>query len=421
MKLNVEFVSAHRNRTRWPNPCSFEVPWANNNAQAEGLYSLDPISDQAPLKAWQGTDIDVSVNVVSQIDDVLVLSTDNALSTTTGYYSGAGYIGTSGDASRVEAYDFLGQSGSTSFIRVRLRASSFAKAGDSGKIRVIQVPNTLFVPLGESTMAVYANRYLFNESLGSWVVADGYDGETKILSAKLPPTWSLTDRYSIRKELPLASLSAAAGSTKDIIQLQSAVAAKPGQFVRVLDSEEIRQVVGVSEVSVTVNPSLSDAPRTNAQLELLDVSRDNYISLMYPGNTTTQREQSSWCAVLVTGILPNKLIKNGGYPTDYPFLYVELSDIGSLNQNTLCSNNGLYKSLFRATTSLARSQLDRFVKYSGDRLDRPFRFKPTGNFRVVWRLPTGAEIEFATPDTVSPYEPDPSLQTSVQFSFHKNC
>ena len=86
IKINFEFVSTHRNRTLWSNPCSFEVPWSGSG-QSNGLNSVDPISNQAPIVSWTGQNISINSTVVSQTSNSIIVSAPiNSFSQITNYY-----------------------------------------------------------------------------------------------------------------------------------------------------------------------------------------------------------------------------------------------------------------------------------------------------------------------------------------------
>lgn len=72
IKIDFEFVSTHRNRNLWPNPCLFEVPWSGSG-QSNGLNSSDPISNQAPLVEWTGQNISISTTVVSSSGNNIIV------------------------------------------------------------------------------------------------------------------------------------------------------------------------------------------------------------------------------------------------------------------------------------------------------------------------------------------------------------
>jgi hypothetical protein len=156
----------------------------------------------------------------------------------------------------------------------------------------------------------------------------------------------------------------------------------------------------------------------------LTQTADNYRTLSYAGTTVGQHEQVSYDINLVSATLPNLLIKNGsgGYGIDYPFLYIELYDTNYPSQNNLFSNNHANKSYFKVTTPTGQlfNRTEKFTKFTGDLSHKTIRFRPTSNFKIVWRLPTGDEIKFQEEDTKSPQVPNQNLQTSVKFNLRRD-
>jgi len=151
---------------------------------------------------------------------------------------------------------------------------------------------------------------------------------------------------------------------------------------------------------------------------VLSQSTDNYRTLSYTGTVVGQQEQVAYDINLVSATIPNTLLKNGGYPVDYPFFYIELYDTNHPSQTNIFSNNHSNKSYFKVTTptgQLAKRD-EKFTKFTGDLSHKTIRFRPTSNFRVVWRFPSGQVVQFEQQDTQSPNQPNEFLQTSILFN-----
>ena len=424
IKIDFEFISTHRNRSVWSNPCLFEVPWSGSG-QYNGLNASDPISNQAPTVAWMGQNISIAATVVSQTNDVVIVSAAaNSFSQTPNYYQGAEF--SMPPSLRIDGSKFLSQSGALDYVQLNV-SNSGVEAGDAVTIKITPIPNTLFVPLGSNQTNAYINQYLYNETQGQSVVITGYDSEMHMISAPIPGGWASTDKYSIRQQLPtVGNFAIGAGNTTTALNLTGiGVNVNPGDFIRVISTGEVVKVTNFDTTTniATVSPPLSSfLPSTI--VELLTQTSDNYRTLAYAGTTVGQHEQVAYTISLVSGTLPNILIKNGngGYPVDYPFLYVELFDTNHPSQNNLFSNNHSAKSYFKVTTPTGQllNRNETFTKFTGDLNRKTIRFRPTSNFRIVWRLPNSEEIQFEEQDTQSPQAPRDSIQTSVQFNLGRD-
>lgn len=424
IKIDFEFVSTHRNRNLWPNPCLFEVPWSGSG-QSNGLNSLDPISNQAPLVEWTGQNISISTTVVSSSgNNIIVSAPANSFSKVTNYYQGAEF--SVPPSFRIDSSKYLSQIGGLDYMQLNVTGSG-VQAGNTVTIKVTLVPNTIYVPAGSNLPAAYNGKYLYNETQTEWVLINSYDSGFHLISTTIPPSWSTTDKYSIRRGIPSATQSLGSGNTTTTLNLTGIQASvNPGDFIRILSTGEIVKVTSFDLTTniVSVSPPLSTPPPASTIVELLTQTSDNYRTLSYGGTVVGQQEQSVYTINLVSGTLPNTLIVNGsgGYPIDYPFLYVEFYDTNYPSQNNLFSNNHSSKSYFKVTTPIGQfeSANQKFTKFTGDLSYKTIRFRPTSNFRIVWRLPTGEEIKFEKQDTQSPYAPIESLQTSVQFNLGRN-
>ncbi|CCV01927.1 hypothetical protein IIV22A_083L [Invertebrate iridescent virus 22] len=423
--MDFEFVSTHRNRNIWPNPCLFEVP-SSGSGQSNGLNASDPISNQAPIVVWTGQNISIAATVVTANSSSVVVSANlNLMMQKNNYYQGAEV--NVPPSFRIESSKFLGQNGGLDYTQLSV-VDSKLNSGDNVMVKVTNIPNTIYVPGGSNLQNAYTGKLLYNQTKNEWVVITSYDSEFHKVVADIPSGWSITDKFSIRDNLPHTTFITNSGNTTTTLNLTGImVSVNPGDFIRIISTEEMVKIINFDFTTniVTVDPPLSTILPAGESIELLAQTSENYKTLSYSGTTVGQQEQTAYNVTLVSGSLPNILIKNGsgGYPIDYPFLYVEFYDTNYPSQNNLFSNNHSAKSYFKVTTPIGQVYTDttqKFTKFTGDLSHKIIRFRPTSNFRIVWRLPTGEEIKFEEEDTQSPLPPKESIQTSVQFNLKRN-
>jgi hypothetical protein len=427
ISLDFEFTSTHRNRNLWPNQCLFEVPWSGSG-QSYGLNSVDPVSNQVPTIVWVGENIDINATVLSRTDNSLVVYANvDSFSQLKNYYQGAELISPSLSSYRINESKFISQNGGLDYLQLNV-TNSDAKVGDVITIKVNLISNTLFVPEGSDWINSYVNQYLYNETLVEFTKITDYDVEYHKIIASIPGTWLITNKYSIRPQLPtVGNFSLNGGNTTNQINLTGIeVDVNPGDFIRIVSTNEIVKIINYDFDThyATVFPLLSSNFAAGTKIELLSQTSDNYRTLSYSGTLVGQQEQVSYNISLVSATLPNIPIKNGigGYPSDYPYLYVEFYDTNFPTQNNLFSNNHSNKSYFKVTTPTGQlmSRKEKFTKFTGDLNHKTIRFRPTSNFRVVWRLPTNEIINFEELDSKSPSFPKEHLQTSVMFNLQRN-
>lgn len=424
IKIDFEFVSTHRNRSVWSNPCLFEVPWSGNG-QVTGLHAGDPVSNQVPELEWIGQNIYINATVVSQTNNTIILSAPtNSFSQILNYYQGAIIVPSS---TRIDGYKFITKSGGLDY--VQLKVKNYTQTVGTVVVQVENnIPNVMFVPMGSDLVNSYVGKYLYNETFGQSTLITDYDPEFHKVVAVIPNTWSVTDQYSIREQLPtIGNFPVGSGNTTNTINLSGiGINIIPGDFIRVIPTGQIVMITSYNAGTrvATVSPNLSTPLQTNTIIEILMQTTDNYKTLSYAGTSIGQHEQVSYDISLVSGTLPNIPIKNGigGYGVDYPFLYVELYDTHNPAQNNLFSNNHSNKSYFKVTTPTGQvnERNEKFTKFTGDLSIKTIRFRPTSNFRIAWRLPSGEEIKFSEEDTTSPRAPNPLLQTSVKFNLKRH-
>lgn len=418
-KIDFEFVSTHRNRSLWRNPCTFEVPWSGSG-QRVGLNAADPVSDQTPLIEWVGQNIAISATVVSRVENSVVVSTTlNSLSKVKNYYVGAELKST-----RINSSMFLGSTSSADFMQLSV-IDCPVQTGDAVTVTVSNVPNTVFVPHGSDSVNAYNDHYLYNDTRRQYVAVRGYDSTFHKIIASIPTDWSITDNYCIRQRVPgVKDFVLGSGNTITTLNLTGIVGTvTPGDFIRVVKAREIVKVIDYKNGVATVHPELGAVHPVGTIIEVMTTTSDNYRTMSYSGTVVGQHEQVAYEVNLVSGTVPNRqLKKGGGYPSDHPFLYVEFYDTNLPSQNNMFSNNHANKSMFKVTTPTGQllHRNEKFTKVTGDLNHKLIRFRPTSNFKVCWRLPSGDELEFVDDDSFSPQIPIASLQTSLVFSL-KRC
>lgn len=162
-----------------------------------------------------------------------------------------------------------------------------------------------------------------------------------------------------------------------------------------------------------------------AVIEVLLFSYDNFSPFSYTGSLVSAQECVCYEIQLHSITLPNAQlsVSNGGRLVNYPFIYVELSNVSSTTgaSQPLYSNNpNAWSALFRCTIyDINVPLITPFVRIDGSGAVVNVKFKPNDclYFRV-W-LPDGTTFETITAEKFMPYEPNYFNQISALFRIRR--
>ena len=158
-------------------------------------------------------------------------------------------------------------------------------------------------------------------------------------------------------------------------------------------------------------------------VEVLPYSRDNFSPFVYNGSLTSQNQPVSYEVSLNSLTVPNVVLSSGGRIAYYPYVYVELENVGttSNNTNTIYSNNpNTYKAIFKVPiTDLNNPATTPFVKLTGNNVVQTIPFKINSDMRVSVKVPDGRVFTPLLADNGAGQAPDPMLQLSVLFEVNR--
>jgi hypothetical protein len=414
MHKYLEIDSTYRNRQRWPLQSSFEVEKSRSNDD------VDPISDSVPIVAWKGNTVSIPSAVVtfSSIDTMII--SYGSFQESTDYYTNA-IITPPGFS--IKSYKYLG-SNLAEVVLMTPMSSSLSV----GTTVAISDPTNLnvgrfFVPMTKSNVPenLYVKCLLYDETVNASSEITAYNKNTGCITiSKNNNIPSISDNFSIRYRLPVHVGIAGILSTSNVIQ--GAYGWQNGSFIRILPSYppaspygEIRRIVSSTPTSATVYPPFLASSTSGLRYEVLEYTCSSYNQLSYSG--TVQNEIDNKIIKLLNLIIPNEILTvgHGGYPSDYPYLYVRLTPRDSSNVNINCSNNpNSLSMLFRATRK-HDTQNNRFIKFTGDDTAVRVRFNVDTDIMFQIAIPNGQTLKYVQDDTISPSRPNPLLQISCLF------
>ena len=173
-------------------------------------------------------------------------------------------------------------------------------------------------------------------------------------------------------------------------------------------------------------PSLYSIPAVNTPLEILPFSYDSFNPFVYTGSLVSQQEMVCYEVRLSHITMPNYTLVtgNGGRASNYPYMYVVLSNVSSTGgrlKNILYSNNpNAVNVIFRVQIYDVQSTLSTpFVRISGDSVPQVIKFKPNDNLYFRLTLPNGDLFQTILVENFSPSAPNFLAQISALFSFKR--
>lgn len=464
-KQYIEFDSTFRNRNLWPNPSSFEVPVSQSGRRGK-TDPVDPVCESAPKIFWSshqfntnlpnGPTVQATVNLATGIgassDEITFIVTQDAgniLQQSEGYYCGAVCEDTAtGIVRRITYYFYLGNgqaqiSVSESFPDTLVPGNSL-KIIDPSDITNLSNP-LFFVPNGSNEINYYNGFYLYNETRNEYRLITNYDYVSHILlvDSPIPPTWTLTDNYCIRKELPSLVFNTDGTSTSINIKILGGPNIDnvfTGNFIRIR-GRKYNKPIPVGEnayarivayngatTTATVSPPLAQplVPFTAFDFEILPFSYDNMNPFNYISSSELSQQMLYYQIELVSLVIPNVNLVNeyGGKILDYPFVYVSIINVGGTgakSKNNFISNNPYSTSMvFRASIDNHDRNMNlKFIKLTGDKMKQIIQFRPNDTLLFQLKFPTGELLKTQDVEFFSPQSPNERIQISAMFSFRK--
>lgn len=353
----------------------------------------------------------------------------------------------------------------TPIVMTALHTSTGFSIGRMSSIST-SVPRKIFIPTTENYSNIYSNWYLFNQTttvaVGSprYTQISNFDMDTHLVTAVSTISgWVDTDVLVLRQSLPnmynggynLVNTAPIAITSYNICHLDGTPAATsnasyinsfvryypPKTAVTQLPQESfVTRIIGFVVIVNTVNTvnitgqdikgqtftshiATEDLIPPLSIIEIMPYSRDNFCPFSYNGSMTSQNQPVAYEVCLNSLILPNVTLTSGGRIANYPHVYVEIENIGSVGNsiNSIYSNNpNTNKVVFRVpVTDLNFPSTTPFVKLTGNGMEQTIPFKINSDMRVSVKLPNGTIFQTETEDSNNGAVPNPFLQISFLF------
>ncbi len=155
---------------------------------------------------------------------------------------------------------------------------------------------------------------------------------------------------------------------------------------------------------------------------ILPFTSDNLVPFIYTGSLNTQPNLVCYDIELINLVLPNEILDSGrgGRIANYPYLYVEISNIsaasGATNNSIWSNNPNSTRSVFRcAVEDVSNPLTSPFIKLNGRGMTQTLKFQPNDDLRFAVRLPNGDLFRTLEPESFGPNRPNPKIQISALF------
>lgn len=224
------------------------------------------------------------------------------------------------------------------------------------------------------------------------------------------------------------------GSNSDALNVNN-LAGTPGSFsgysITVKETGETRYIANYDGLFFYLNKPLSLPIQVGfelfinqtGQINIVSFSKNNVNSLQYSGSIVSQSETVCYEIALLELTVPNVGLTSGGRITDYPFLYVHVSNDTAPNrasQSLIYSNNPSSRNaVFIAPVTDISDPTNLFIKLGNSIMKQTMKFKPNDNLFFSIFLPNGTLFQTVQTDMVSPYPANDLLQVHATFSIRR--
>ena len=442
----LEISSRPRNRTRFPTPSVFEIPFAFSRS---GNY--DPVLNGMIYFAYQPiTPLSHGVLSAGSVDSFLIINPVEPASAIPEYYTGCIVIVHTASGPVVRTITEYHPSSLVIYPNVAFYG---IQTGQSYVILTVATPSFLHFPIDTNANHIDLladdqscnGYYVMDETLsyGTSIVArkiDYYDVSLRYAyyDEAMPAGWAVDDAYTIRRTLPnekwtLAVPSSVSGGILTLTLPDQASGVEGfyvGQYVyfylnnstystyHILSYNSFTRSLGCRLTSFgTPFPTAGDT------INIVTFSHDNFSPLSYLGSIVSQSEVVCYEIALTRLTLPNVTLTTGSRIAFYPYVYVEFANLTSpsgASRSVIYSNNpeserALFLVLVRDMVLPVNSH---YVKLVG-RIRQLIKFKPNDSFRFSVYLPDGSPFLPVQQDLLSPYAPNERLQINAVFAFRR--
>ena len=240
--------------------------------------------------------------------------------------------------------------------------------------------------------------------------------------------------YNMPYPYTLLTGTIAAGSCSDAVILAGSAINKTADYYRgyeivITETGESRYIIASNQYAVMslnqpfykpLQVGFHFTIRQTGDINIVSFKENNVTPLQYSGSMVSISEAVCYTIALLVVTVPNVPLKTGGRITNYPFIYVRLSNQTAPNRASsrlIYSNNpASADALFIApVTEIVDPTTDLYIKLGNPAMLQTIKFKPNDNLYFSLFMPDGSPFETVQDDTSSPYPSNPLLQVHATF------
>lgn len=361
---NVKYMdinSSFRNRNTYPNPCDFVMPYRSSKEYRSEYFFDDPVLTSTPYTAASSSTPPLHTQLGSTSTSIIL---DPRETTIPNYYI-LSYLEINGEYREIAQYN-----GNTLTVTVIL-PFTVATSGINYKIR-------------KTIPTLVTNVDIANTN------TNGLVNGLYLLSVSFPTNIDSYNTLYFR-------------FTNGVLE---------NSYYKITNYDPDTQMA-------TIVPSISTGSFIGGGLDEIEISQFTEENSRYIRYRTLGPPNVRYYELTLEYlILPNLLIKGlrGGLLDNYPFVYVHIyndgfqQSVNVLYSNNMNSNQALFKvpidkNLYNRPTN--------FYTLKPTTQKQIIAFNPVQDLRFKITLPSGLILEYTTPDTQSPFEPNPLVQISA--------
>ena len=357
----MDINSSFRNRNTYPNPCDFVMPYRTSKEYRSEYFFDDPVLTSTPYTAASSYNPPLQTQPGSTLTSIIL---DPRETTIPNYYI-LSYLEINGEYREIVQYN-----GNT-------------------------LTATVLIPFTVSTVGV---NYTIRKSIPTLV--------SNINIANLDTNNLVNGIYLITTPPP-ASID-----SYNSLYFRFTNGSLENSYCKITEYNPDTQIA-------TIVPSVSQNSFLGGGLDEIEISQyteENSRYIMY--RTLGPPNVRYYELTLEYLLLPNLLVEGlrGGLLDNYPFVYVHIyndgfqQSVNILYSNNMNSNQALFKvpidkNLYNRPTN--------FYTLKPTTQKQIIAFNPVQDLRFRIALPSGLTLKYTTPDTQSPFKPNPLVQVSA--------
>jgi hypothetical protein len=432
---HVYLNSAFRNRTQYPNPNQYIVPFTLVYSRPE--LSSDFVLDAAPFHTGE-----VTVSIPSTAIDVAAA---NSSDTSITVVDTSGFPASGTLTINAETYSYKVVDATT----FNITTPGGLAANYAIGVTVESFESFILDPSASDIDNYYAGS-LIEVNIGTILIPNyeikeikriiSYDGTTKtvILESGLSQPPVVGGQYYIRNELPEErdkKIQAVTGTFPNISEIKLDPSSQTvddfynGKYLYIRrgtsnidpvgDIYKITDYTGGAQTADVklFRERIQDNKGNNINSHKYDILSaphcPNDQGLIYPGSIIGKNQQVDYDIRLISLTIPNQPLFYGGNITDYPYLMVEFGNINTLSTYISTNNPRSRKRLFIVPIVDTNTNTLPFLNLKC-KMIQTIKYTPVGDHRFAVYLPDGRILRYAD-DRLPPLIPDRYLQTSAVF------